>query len=336
MRPTLRGLAVAAAVVLAYASASAFGPRGLNAVVAPGLVALAAAVVQVYRVDPPSVERWLPRRGERGSTVDVRLELQTDTPRSARVVDAVGDGLAAEGADRTLSLGTATLEYDLHLQERGERSVGPTTVEVRDVLGLFRRRFTVDERDSILVHPRVHRLAGGGREAVVGLTPGAAEARETFESLRRYQRGDPLRDVHWKSSARQPDGELVVRQFAAEEGETTVEVAAEAAPESADAMAEAAASVCVSLVGEGAAVGLTTPSGRVPPDDPGGRHALLDHLAAAESGTLQPTVRANADVHVAATVDGVEVSVAGRTFDFAELSGTVPAAVDPGETEAAP
>lgn len=329
MRPTLRGVAVAGAVVLGFASAAAFGPRGLNAIVAPGVVALAAGVWQLYRFDPPAVERRLPRRGERGSTVSVRLDIQTDTPRSARVVEAVSDGLATTGADRMLSLGRTTVEYDLHLDARGQHAVGPTTIVVRDVLGLFSRRYTGGGRDTVVVYPRVRRLLGPRREVIAGLAPSPGMARDAFDGLRRYERGDPLQDVHWKSSAKQPDGELVVQEFTGEEGADTVEVVAEASAERADAMAEAAASIAVTLVDDGAVVGLTTPSGRVAPDDPAGRPALLDHLAQVEGGTLSGSVRAAADVCVAATVEGVAVTVDGRTFDFAELAGADPVRAGP-------
>jgi len=328
MRPTARGWVVLAGVVLAFAMAVAFGPRGLNAIVAPGVVALLAAVWQTVRFEPPALDREVPSRGERGSTVPVRLSFVTDTPRSARVVDAVGDGLDATGAERSLSLGTTTLEYDLHLTARGERQVGPTTLVVRDVLGLVQTRIRYADRSSILVRPRVHLLSGPRREALSALHGGSGEDRGAFDGLRQYTRGDPLRDVHWRSSAKRPDDELIVKQFAAEAGDRTVEVAAESSddPGAPDAMAEAAASLAVSLFDAGVDVGLSTPSGRVEPDDPGGRDAILDHLARAGGGTLPARTREGAGVLVEATgaAAGVRVTVTieDQSFDFPELAGT--------------
>jgi len=322
MRPTRRGWAVIAAVVVAFASAAAFGPRGLNAVVAPGIVALLAAVWQLYRFEPPTVSRTLPARGERGSTVRVRLSLETATPRSAHVVESLDPGLEASGADRTLSVGDTTTQYDLHLAARGERRVGPVRVVARDVLGLLSRTVNYSDRETIVVRPRVHLLSGPRREALTRLHGGASDDRQAFDGLRRYRRGDPLRDIHWKSSARQPDGELVVRQFATEEGARTVEIAVESAPGSADAMAEAAASVAVALLEAGVQVGLTTPSGRVDPDDGGGREAILDHLAVAGHGTVPPATRTDADVHVSATASRLRVTIGGVEHPFSALAGS--------------
>lgn len=319
MRPTRRGWVLVGVVVLAFATAAVYGPRGLNAVVAPGVVALAAGVWQIYRFEPPSLTREHPERGERGATTRVRLALETDTPRTARVADSIGEGLSATGAERELSLGDTTVAYDLHLDSRGERTVGPTTVVVRDVLGLVSETFTYPSRGRIVVHPRVHLLSAPKREALAQLHGGVGDDRQAVDGVRRYHRGDPLRDVHWKTSAKQPDDELVVKQFATEESSRSVEIAAESATGAGDAMADAAASVAAFLVESGVRVGLTTPSGRVPPDDSGGRQAVLDHLAGARDGSLPGGVRNDADVHVRATGDGVRVTIDDRTHDFSDL-----------------
>ncbi|MFC7135665.1 hypothetical protein [Halobaculum litoreum] len=52
MRLTRRGKAVVAAAVVAVASGLVFGPRSLNAVVVPALVALGAAYLQLRWADP--------------------------------------------------------------------------------------------------------------------------------------------------------------------------------------------------------------------------------------------------------------------------------------------
>ena len=241
MRPTLRGWVLAGVVLFAFGMSTVYGPRALNAVVAPGIVALAAAAWQVHRAEPPTLRREHPDRGERGGTARIRLDFDTDTPRSARVVDAIDEGLTAVdgGNVREVSLGETTLAYDVELVSRGERSVGPTTVEIRDVFGLMRSTTRYPSTATILVQPRVHPLAAPMREAIVRLHGGVGHDRQAVDGLRRYRRGDPLRDVHWRSSAKQPDGELVVKQFATEESSRSVEVAAAAEADGADAAAAA-------------------------------------------------------------------------------------------------
>lgn len=323
MRPTRRGWVLVGVIVFAFATATAFGPRGLNAVVAPGVVALAAAAWQVRGFEPPALTREHQERGERGGTVRVRLNFETDTPRSARVVERVGDGLVADGADRELSLGNTTVAYDLDLAERGEWTIGPTTVEVRDVLGLVSATTRYPATGRVIVHPRVHLLSAPKREALAQLHGGIGDDRQAVDGIRFYRRGDPLRDVHWKSSAKRPDDELIVKKFATEERSRSVHIVAQAAEGAADAMAEAAASVAAALLESGVGVDLSTPSGRVDSDDPEGLRAILDHLARAGDGWVTTRVREDADVVVVATGRGVRVTIDGRSHDFTDLAEDV-------------
>lgn len=311
MRPTRRGWVVVVAVAAAFGSAVAFGPRGLNAIVAPGVVAIVAAAWQLRRFEPPSLSREHPPRGEQGGTARIRLTFDTDTPRSAHVVEAVG---GAAALDRSRTIASTTLAYEVDLPDRGELQVGPTTVTVRDVLGLLKRTFDYPETGSILVHPPVRQLPGPVRAALVEVHGGPGDERQAVEGIRRYQRGDPLRDVHWKKSAAQADRELVVKRFSAEGGSRTVSIVAEADPGETDAMAGVAASVAVTLIEAGVSVALETPSGRVDPDA-AGRRAVLDHLARVGPGQVHARTRREADVTVHATSDGVSVSVGGRRVD---------------------
>ncbi|MFB6352696.1 MAG: DUF58 domain-containing protein [Halobacteriales archaeon] len=333
MRPTRRGYAVAGVVVAAVLSASLFGARGLNAIAAPGLVALAFAVVQTWRVDPPTVERELPRRGAQGSTVAVELDLAADRPYSARVTDAVGDGLAADGNDRATTVGAGGMRYELTLRGRGERTVGPVTVVARDVLGLVARRFELPVRSTVLVRPVVHPLSGPRADELVWIF-GGGDDRQEFDFLRRYRRGDPVRDIHWPSSAKVPGEDLVVKAFSADEGASSAVVAAESEPGHADEMAAAAASVVAVLLAAGLRVGLATPEARLEPR--AGREQrdrALDELARSLGGPLRRQDRRDADIHIRAGADGVTVELADATVPFRDVAGrpaSPSAAGDPG------
>lgn len=335
MRPTRRGYAIAAVVLLAVASASFFGARGLNAIAAPGVVALAYAVVQVWRVDAPTVDRDLPDRGEQGSTVTVTLELDAGRPYSAQLADAIDAGLDATGNERPVTVGGDPIRYELHLRERGDRTVGPATVEARDVLGLVAREFEAGRTDDVLVRPPVLPLSGPRANQLVWMF-GGGDDRQEFDFLRHYRRGDPLRDIHWPSSAKVPGEDLVVKHFSAEEGATSVRLTGESRAGHADQMAAAAASLAVHLLTAGLRVELTTFD--VDLDARGGveqRERVLDALARTAGGPLRDVHRRDADVLVSAGPDGVTVTVADTVSPFVDVAGReVPAlAGDTGERD---
>ena len=89
MRLTRRGWTVVAVGVSGTAMAALFGARALNAVVFPCVVALVAALVQVRRIDPPRVDRTLPKNGFPGDSGEVTLRFETDAPFTATVEDAL-------------------------------------------------------------------------------------------------------------------------------------------------------------------------------------------------------------------------------------------------------
>lgn len=327
---TRRGRGLVVVLVVALLSAWQFGARSLNAVVVPSLIALLAAWVQVRRLDRPVIERTVPRYGFVGEAAEAEVHFETPTPFAALVVEETDEGLSIPADPVETTLADITVTYPLDLAKRGEHGVGPTTVYARDVLGLLERRFYYPGTDEVLVFPRVHDLEGELVRGLRGLTRGAAaKDRHEFDRLREYERGDTLRDVHWKASAKRDD--LIVKEFETARETRTVEIAATADEGRVDAMAEAAASVAAFLLDRGLAVGLTTPSGRIPPgrtDDRGGndrddhRTRLLALLARTDAGGVRTDRREDADVVVRAATgaDDVTVVVDGRRFAFDQLS----------------
>jgi uncharacterized protein (DUF58 family) len=322
MRPTRRGLAVAAIIVGATAAALAHGPRGLDAVIAPGVVALAVGVFQLWRIDTPEVERRLPARGSRGTDVTVAVEIDIDDTVSGRFRDAVGPGLEASGNDRLVTLTDTAIEYDLSLSERGERVVGPLSIEITDVLGLVSVTHGHPETDEILVRPRVLPVSVPPSDIYPEYGDFGPE-RGDFDHLREYQPGDPTQNIHWKSSAKTADDEFFVSEFSAsEEGIDAITVAVEAAPGHADRTADAAASLLVFLMDAGLEAGLRTPSiGVAPATGIDHRNDLLDALARFEPGRLGDGPLNEAELHVSGGQKGVLLETSGRTLRFEELFG---------------
>lgn len=312
-RPTRRGVAVALVAVGGVLLAAQFGARSLNAVVVPCLVALVAAVVQVRLRSPPPVDRSLPPDGFPGDTGTVSLRFDVSDPYPAVVEDRLSSGLAGDTRTEALVGGDPT-RYEVEYLDRGEQTVGPAVIRVRDVLGLVERRLVTSGRRRVLVYPPVRRLGRGVtadlRSAFVTAEfPGRGE----FDGLREYVRGDDLRDIHWKSSAKVDD--LVIQTYTREADPVAVTMHARATGGDADAMASAAASIATAFLGAGAPVVLVTPGGRVEagPDD---RVAVLEHLARAPAGS---TGDEDVDVLVDARADGTHVRAGSMETTFERL-----------------
>lgn len=328
---TRRGRVVAGVAVLGVLLGYGFGGRSLNAVVVPAVVLFAATRLYVAYVPEPSVERIAPQEGHQGEHRTVELVVDADRSYPVTLREQLADGLRGETVHRVETDGR-TVAYDVELAHRGVHAVGPCRATATDPFGLWTVEFLVADPNSVRVFPRVHSLADTAAllQGYVGIT----DEREQFAGVREYERGDPLRDVNWKASAKRPSGDLAVTEFVGEGASNRVTVAAEARGPRADSVAEAAASVATHLLDAGIAVGMATPDGRLDPahGDPH-RRRILGLLAGFEQGHLRRRYRDEADVyvhapesgeHVSVTVDGedhrYEEFVGGRTGDAAEVA----------------
>lgn len=170
---------------------------------------------------------WVARRAAR--TVEVRRVL----PASAQAGDPVEVVLhvraASRGAVVVRDLLTGTVGVveapgagdELRARvplRRGAATTGEVTAEVSDPLGLVRVTATGDVPGRIEVVPEAVRadvrfLVGlGGRSERQEQRARGVGART--DGTREYRRGDPVRSVHWRSSARRD--ELVVRRLVGE------------------------------------------------------------------------------------------------------------------------
>lgn len=323
---TRRGRTLLGVVAFSLLMAFMYGPRSLNAVVVPGIVALAIATLYVRWIDQPDLDRIPPEDDHEGVRRTVRLEVETDSSFTGRLRDRVGEGLAAEGNDRTTTVESGTITYEVDYERRGAHTLGPASIGVRDVLGLAERTYAYHNQHEVLVYPRVHDLTGRGRHEL-NLLPEAHRSamREEFENLREYERGDALRDVHWKTSAKQPETELMIKEYTAEDDLGVITLAAEAAGgrPAADAMAEAAASVATFLLASGLTVEVSAPEGVLEAGDGRvQRRRVLELFARTGPGTIPESERGDADVVVSAARDGsVTIRVDDRELSFDRLVG---------------
>ncbi|MFB6118104.1 DUF58 domain-containing protein [Halosegnis sp.] len=307
VRLTRRGYATLAVALIAVGFAAHSGPRSLNAVAGPALVAVGFAWLTLRRRREPTVTRRRPVPGFPGETREI--ELRVDAAGRAQVTDEVGEGLARVGPIQPGG-------YSVELRERGARRLGPATVRETDAFGLLATETTAGGRTELLVYPPVEPLVPN--RAFRGLVDRAGSPdRDAFESLREYTPGDPLRDVHWKSSAKREPGELVVTQYATPD-QGAVTVVAEAAEGRADAMASAAASVVVYLLEAGIAVEVVAPDGTT--DRGRGEDARDEALELlARTGAGRPGVDGDVRLAAPAGTDEVRVATRGESFPFADL-----------------
>ncbi len=319
---TRRGLALVVVGVFGVAMAFFFGARSLNAVVGPVLVALVVGYVQLKRTDHPNLDVSAPGVGFRDEDATITLGFSAPDPFAGRVSLGLADGLEHEGDPVETSIGETDIEFEVRLANRGEQAIGPVRVVAEDVFGLFRRTFTHQVRESILVFPRIRHVNGVSTVTAFEESLGVSARRE-FDQLREYQRGDPLRDVHWKSSAKRPADDLLIREFETEEERQRIEISAEADAGRVDDVADATASIGSALLDAGITVGVTTPEGRVTPDfNDGQKTEVLTLLAHMESGRLHERERERADVLIRGATgrNGAEIQFGERTVSFDEFA----------------
>lgn len=320
MKLTRRGTAVVAVVLLAMVMGAQYGSRALNAIVVPLLVVVAAAVVVVSRSDEPTIERLPVEAGHVGERRTIEFVLTSGRGTTATVVDHLDDGLAATSNRFEITMtDESRVVYDVLLTGRGEWSVGPTTVIVRDLFGLIERRYECDVTEPVMVYPPVYELSRDARTELASFANTAHEFdRAEFDRLREYDRGDSLRDVHWRSVAKRPDEELIVKEFVAEAGLEQVALVAECADGGADDMAAAAATFVDHLLELGVGVVLTVPYDRTVEAGQGGRDVLLRATALADEGTAGGKNRKTADIVIRAD-ETVVVDFGDRSISFEEL-----------------
>jgi uncharacterized protein (DUF58 family) len=165
--------------------------------------------------------------------------------------------------------------YAVRSDVRGHFEVGPMTVRVTDPFGLIELGRAFHTTASLTVTPRTVPLPGillGGAWTGSGDNRPRSFATGSAEdvTVREYRRGDDLRRVHWRSSARV--GELMVRREEQPwQSRATVFLdnrlishRGQGLASSLEAAVSAAASIAVHLAQRGYAVRLVTAAGEEP------------------------------------------------------------------------
>jgi uncharacterized protein (DUF58 family) len=215
----LRGASVLALGAAAYAAAWAFGSRPL-AVVGLGLACVGAAALAWRRLVPGSMTlaaRLEPARaceGER-ATMELALDRGRAIPLASTTVDAEWPRLGAHHVALRGRGAVARGEIVLDRLPRGIHAASRVVATLEDPFGLEPVSRELQPPPPLIVHPRVvrldalfaHGLLSGGATRVRRPRAGSGDVR----SVRPYRAGEPLRSVHWPSTARR--GALMLREL---------------------------------------------------------------------------------------------------------------------------
>lgn len=101
---------------------------------------------------------------------------------------------------------SAVITTELPTNRRGVFKVGPLDITRADPFGLVRSGEAEEGVAKLWVHPQIHPVepfpTGVARDLEGPERGEALEGGVTFHTLRDYVRGDDLRQIHWRSSAR--------------------------------------------------------------------------------------------------------------------------------------
>jgi uncharacterized protein (DUF58 family) len=222
--PTRQGWTIAASALSALAIGRVFGIVELF-IIGAGLALTVVAAVVTVRFHRPDllITRWVhPSVLTVGDTGRVDLQIENrSTIRSPRVdlTEPVGPSNTAHMTVAALRSGDhVTAGYRVPATRRGILTVGPATLERRDLLGLASRSRLAASATDVTVAPQTFELPmpslGNG---VLGRHLLALSQRVgpgEFHSLRDYVVGDEIRSIHWRASARSEG--LKVRQHEAQ------------------------------------------------------------------------------------------------------------------------
>ncbi|MDN4173023.1 DUF58 domain-containing protein [Nocardioides sp. SOB77] len=281
---TVRGRAFVAAGVTAVVCAIVLGQPALNrvGVLVLALPVVTAAVLARSRYRLALVRTVTPQLVTAGQSARVDLALTNEgrTPsgvllledqvpyvlgsRPRFVLEGIGHGWRRHAS------------YQVRSDVRGRFELGPMSVRVADPFGLVEMGRSFRTTATLTVTPRTVALPtiplGGGWTGAGDNRPRAfATGSAEDVTVREYRRGDDLRRVHWRSSAR--TGELMVRREEQPwQSRATLVVdnrarahRGQGVASSLEAAVSAAASIAVHLTQRGFAVRLVTATG----EDPG-------------------------------------------------------------------
>ena len=214
--PTKR-LLIAIAVLFAAAIGVVVAPD--TVLVWIGLTGFMLAIVAsdaflLARTPAPEARRTVPATLALGVERDVRIRLINHAPRRVafECYDHHPVGFEIRGMPQSTSIaGRAWVEFGYAVRpvERGDHTFEQLEVRISSPIGLWQRRRTVGEATTVRVYPnfaaitKYTLLATDNRLSQIGILQRRRRGEGLdFHQLREYRRGDTLRQIDWKATAR--------------------------------------------------------------------------------------------------------------------------------------
>ena len=276
MRPRLAGWAFIACLILLLLSAWNTGQNLLYIVLGGvGSFVLMSLALTGWSLRKLRVSRAAPQAVHRGErfwvTVRVENHKRVMPALSLRMVRATAPGDTAPYVLKIPPRRTAVVRMSEVFERRGVHPLPAMLLVSGFPFGLFERRKRIHTSCEVVVYPRVLTV----RAALLEQLPGAnAIPRvivgdgDEFFSLREYVRGDDMRRIAWRVSARR--GPLIVREMARETARYLVFVIdtgrrlnLEDYEERFEEAIDLAASLAVTLLGQQYTVAIATPGRRL-------------------------------------------------------------------------
>ncbi len=222
---TRHGWTAIVAAAACFAIGRVFGLIELYVVGVGIVIALLVAVISVqHRLPPLNVRRIVsPSMVAVGEAARVDIQVANLGRQSSpylQLWEPVGNNGGAPMQLAKLGPGQAAgAAYRVPTARRGLVRIGPLRALRRDVLGLSQRTTTLAGTDEVLIVPHTITLpfpsvGSSGRLGQHLRMKSWGQTGSEFHSLREYVRGDDIRRINWKASARATS--LIVRETALE------------------------------------------------------------------------------------------------------------------------
>ena len=202
----------------------------------PGLFALSKILLFVFAAlvlidyvflffvgKAPTASRKMADRLSNGDDNKVTLRLKNNMSFSANfsIIDELPPQFQKRDWVETLRLGPGeqqSIVYQLRPLERGEYHFGRIILYVHSLLGLLRRRYNIEAAATVPVYPsyvqlRKYELLS---QTTIQSEKGNKRMRKIghsleFEQIKEYVRGDDIRTLNWKATARK--GSVMVNSY---------------------------------------------------------------------------------------------------------------------------
>ena len=177
-------------------------------------------------------ERSLPQSLPLGVYTRVAFRVRNPARRrvTVRAYDHYPGSFEATGLPQTFTVASGAwteVRYRLRPEERGEHHFGRVQMQIRSLLGLWNRNQYAGDAETVRVYPnfaavsKYALLATEERLSQIGVLKQRRRGQGSeFHQLREYRKGDPLRQVDWRASARMR--KLISREYQDERDQRVV------------------------------------------------------------------------------------------------------------------